>query len=107
MKDKRAVDINDAQIFCNVTKYLWIGFESSLNQKKANLKNYSVSTEQESEFVINLIYIELKQSEEGFKPNDKLDRYDTFRKLPDLVVDFTISPRLQMEAYENFEVYNC
>lgn len=103
---KRSIDINDAERLYKVTKYLWLGSESSFNRKKANLKNYLV-TKKNSEYDIKLIYLELKQSEEGFKPNtNQLDRYDAFRKLPDLVVNFTISDRLQMEAYENFEVYN-
>ncbi|MBE9019841.1 hypothetical protein C7Y66_25015 [Chroococcidiopsis sp. CCALA 051] len=106
LEAKRSIDINDAEKLYKVTKYLWLGSESSFNQKKANLKNYLVITG-ESEYDIKLVYLELKQSEAGFKSNtNQLDRYDAFRKLPDLVVDFTISDRLQMEAYENFEVYN-
>ncbi|QLE59903.1 hypothetical protein [Nostoc sp. TCL26-01] len=103
---KQVIDIKDAEKLYKFTKYLWLGSENNFNQQQANLKNYSV-TAGESEYDINLVCLELKQSEEGFKPNiNQLDRYDAFRKLPDLVVNFTISPRLQMEAYENFEVYN-
>ncbi|BAY21186.1 hypothetical protein NIES2100_09350 [Calothrix sp. NIES-2100] len=106
LEAKRAIDINDAERLYKFTKYLWIGSESEFNQKQANLKNYSVTAEK-SEYDINLVCLDLKQSEEGFKPSiNQLDRYDAFRKLPDLVVNFTISDRLQMEAYENFEVYN-
>jgi hypothetical protein len=106
LKAKRGIDINDAEKLYKFTKYLWLGYENGFNQKQANLKNYSVVAG-ESEYDINLVCLELKQSDEGFKPNiNQLDRYDAFRKLPDLVVTFTISPRLQMEAYENFEVYN-
>jgi hypothetical protein len=106
LKAKRAIDINDAERLYKLTKYLWLGSENSFNQKQANLKNYAVTTG-ESEYDINLVSLELKQGDEGFKPNmSQLDRYDAFRKLPDLVVDFTISDRLQIEAYENFEVYN-
>lgn len=106
LKAKGAIDIKDAERLYKVTKYLWLGSESVINQKQANLKNYLV-TAGESEFDINLVCLELKQSHEGFKPNiNQLDRYDAFRKLPDLVVDFDISPRLQMEAYGDFEVYN-
>lgn len=103
---KQFLDINDAEKLYKVTRYLWLGSENSFNQKQANLKNYAVTTG-ESEYDINLVCLELKHGEEGFKPNiNQLDRYDAFRKLPDLVVNFTISDRLQMEAYENFEVYN-
>ncbi|RUR74089.1 hypothetical protein ACF3DV_22965 [Chlorogloeopsis fritschii PCC 9212] len=106
LKAKRSIDINDAEKLYKFTKYLWLGSESGFTQKQANLKNYSV-TARESEYDINLIYIELKQSEEGFKSNvNQLDRYDAFRKLPELIINFTISNRLQMEAYENFDVYN-
>lgn len=107
LKAKKVIDINDAERLYKVTKYLWVGSESSFKQKQANFKNYSVFPGKESEYDINLVYIELKQNDEGFKPNiNQLDRYDAFRKLPGFRVNFDISPRLQMEAYENFEVYN-
>ncbi|MBR8833649.1 MAG: hypothetical protein DSM106950_06315 [Stigonema ocellatum SAG 48.90 = DSM 106950] len=108
LKAKQRIDFNDGEALYKITKYLWIGSESALNQKKANLNNYLVETGGESEYDINLVYLELKQSDEGFKTNiNQLDRYDAFRKLSDLVVNFSLSHRLQMEAYENFEVYNC
>lgn len=107
LKAKKTIDINDAERLYKVTNYLWLGSESGFNQKKANLKNYSVFPGKESEYDINLVYMELKQNDEGFKPKiNQIDRYDAFRKLPGLVVSVEISPRLQMEAYENFEVYN-
>ena len=107
LKAEKCISFNDGTILYKITKYLWIGSESALNLKKDNLNDYLVATGEESEYDINLVYLELKQSDEGFNPNiNQLERYDAFRKLSDLVVNFSISPRLQMEAYENFKVYS-
>jgi hypothetical protein len=108
MKCQRSIDINDGKKLYDITKYLWLGSESVLNQNWYNINRYLVSKGEESEYDIHLICFELKQGDEGFKPNaDQLARHDAFMKLSDLVVNFEISPRLKMEAYENFEVYNC
>jgi hypothetical protein len=54
-----------------------------------------------------LVDIKLKQADEGFKPSiNQIERYDAFRKLANLAVDIKVSDRLQIEAYENLEVYN-
>jgi hypothetical protein len=107
LNSKGRIDFNDGETLYKLTTYLWFGSESALNQSKANINRYFVLLGEESEYDINLIYLELKQSDEGFKKNiNQLDRYDAFRKLSNLVVNFEISPRLRMEAYENIEVYN-
>lgn len=104
---KRHINSNDGEAFYDITKYLWLGFESEFSQRTANINRYSVSKGEESEYDIYLVYLELKQADEGFNPTvNQLDRYDAFRKLADLAVNLTISPRLQMEAYGNFEVYS-
>ena len=107
LRNKSAIDTNDGEKLYKLTNYLWIGSENVINQKVTKINNYLVSIGNESEYDINLVYLKLKQSDEGFKPNvNQLDRYDAFCKLSDLVVNFEISPRLRMEAYENLEVYN-
>lgn len=101
------INFNDGEQLYEVTKNLWLGSESDFYKIKPNLNRYVVAEEEKSEYDIKLVYIELKQSDQGFQPNvDQLERYDAFRKLSDLVVNFEISPRLQMEAYENIEVYS-
>jgi hypothetical protein len=108
IKTKGSIDVNDGEELYEMTKYLWLGSESVLNQNRYNINRYSVSKGEESEYDIHLVYFELKQGDEGFKPNvNQLARHDAFIKLSDLTVSFEISPRLKMEAYENFEVYNC
>lgn len=103
----RRINSNDAEELYRITKYLWLGYESEFYQKIADINRYSVSKGEESEYDIYLVYMELKQADEGFNPSvNQLDRYDAFRKLADLAVNLTISPRLQMEAYGNIEVYN-
>lgn len=101
------IDFNHGEQLYEVTKSLWLGSETDFHKIKYNLNRYLVSEAKKSEYDIKLVYLELKQNDEGFQPNvNQLERYDAFRKLSDLVVDFEISPRLQMEAYENFEVYS-
>lgn len=104
---QRRIDFNHGEQLYEVTKSLWLGSETDFHKIKYNLNRYLVSEAKKSEYDIKLVYLELKQNDEGFQPNvNQLERYDAFRKLSDLVVDFEISPRLQMEAYENFEVYS-
>lgn len=106
LKAKGRIDSKDGESLYEITKYLWLGDESEFSQRKANLNRYLVSEGAESEYDIYLVYLELKQADEGFKPKvNQLDRFDAFRKLADLSVNLTISPRLQMEAYENIGVY--
>lgn len=105
LKTKGRINTNDGETLYEMTKYLWLGSETDFNQRRASINQYEIS--KESEYDIYLVYIELNQADEGFKPNvNQLDRYDAFRNLADLAVKFKISPRLQMEAYGNFDVYN-
>lgn len=107
LKAKGRIDYKDGESLYEITKYLWLGSESEFSKIEANLSQYLVSKGQESEYDICLVYLELKQADEGFTPTvNQLDRYDAFRKLADLSVNLTISDRLQMEAYGNIEVYN-
>jgi hypothetical protein len=105
--NKGRIDFNVGEELYEMTQYLWLGSETAFNQSIHSINQYLVSEGKESEYDIHLVSFELKQAHEGFKPNiNQLDRYDAFRKLSDLVVNFEISPRLRMEAYENLEVYN-
>ncbi len=107
LQTKRRIDFSDGEALYEITKYLWLGSETDFNQRIASIDQYSVSKGEESEYDIYLVYFELNQADERFKSNvDQLDRYDAFRNLADLEVKFEISPRLQMEAYGNFDVYN-
>jgi hypothetical protein len=107
LQTKGRIDFSDGEALYEITKYLWLGSETDLNKRRASINQYSVSKGEESEYDIYLVYIELNQADERFKSNvDQLDRYDAFRNLADLEVKFERSPRLQMEAYGNFDVYN-
>ncbi|MEB3150368.1 MAG: hypothetical protein VKL60_15320 [Sphaerospermopsis sp.] len=104
---KRQISFSDGEQLYKLTKYLWTGSEIDYQPRISNINRYSVSPGEESEYDICLVYIELQQTNSGFNPNvNQLDRYDAFRKLNDLTINFEVSPRLQMEAYGNFEVYN-
>lgn len=107
LKAKGRINVNEGETLYEITKYLWLGAETEYSKIKANISDYSVAKGAESEYDIYLVYIELNKADEGFKPKvNQLDRFDAFRKLADLPVNFTISDRLQMEAYENIGVYN-
>jgi hypothetical protein len=107
LKAKGCISINDGEELYEMTKYLWLGSETDFNQKRTNINQYEIFKEEESEYDIRLVYIELKQADKGFEPNvNQLDRYDAFRNLADLAVNFEVSPRFRMEAYENIDVYN-
>jgi hypothetical protein len=106
---KKRIDFSDGEQLYELTKYLWTGSDSDIDfkQRISNINSYIVSPGQESEYDIYLVFIELQRKDSGFHPKvNQLDRIDAFRKLSDLTVDFQISPRLQMEAYGNFEVYS-
>lgn len=107
LKAKRRIDFKDGESLYEITKYLWLGSETEYSKIEPNIGKYSVAKGAESEYDIYLVCIELNQADKGFNSSvDQLDRYDAFRKLADLSVNLTISPRLQMEAYGNIEVYN-
>ncbi|CAD5930718.1 hypothetical protein [Planktothrix agardhii] len=109
LKGKRQINLNEGETLYEITKYLWLGSETEYSKIKANISDYSVAKGEESEYDIYLVYIELKDADEGFKPKvNQLDRFDAFRNLAlaDLPVNLTISPRLQMEAYGNIGVYS-
>jgi hypothetical protein len=107
LQGKERIDFKDGESLYEITKYLWLGSETEYSQIKSNISEYSVPKGAESEYDIYLVYVELKEADEGFKSNvNQLDRYDAFRKLDDLALNFRISPRLQMEAYGNIGVYN-
>jgi hypothetical protein len=107
LQTKRQIDFSDGEALYEITRYLWLGSETDFAPRKASINSSTVSEGEESEYDIYLVYIELNQADEGFKPNvNQLDRYDAFRNLDNLAGKFEISPRLQMEAYGNFDVYN-
>ncbi|PSB26941.1 hypothetical protein C7B69_11200 [filamentous cyanobacterium Phorm 46] len=107
LKNKKDIDVSEGEQLYQITRYLWLGTETKLSENRPDINEYSVAKGAESEYDIYLVYIQLKKADKGFNSNvNQLDRFDAFRKLADLPVNFTISDRLQMEAYGNIEVYN-
>ncbi len=96
------IDKENSEKLYDATQYLRQDTEDKLSQKLANLNQYQAT--EASEYDIYLITIELNKADEGFKPNvNQLDRYDAFSNLSKVK---EISPRLQIEAYENLDVYS-
>ena len=85
---QRRINFNDGEQLYELTKNLWLGSETDFHQIKSNLNRYVVAEEEKSEYDIKLVYLKLKQSDQGFQQNvNQLERYDAFRKLSDLVVN--------------------
>jgi hypothetical protein len=106
LQAKGEIGMSDGERLYSITKYLWLGDETDLNQRE-DINQYSVSEGKESEYDIYLVYFKLKQPEERFEPNvNQIDRYDAFRNLSDSAVYLGRSPKLQMEAYGKFKVYS-
>jgi hypothetical protein len=107
LEAKKYLDLSDGEALYKVTRYLWLGSETEFSKREDNISQYEVLPVEKSEFDIYFVYIELEEADERFKPNvNSLDRYDAFRKLGDLSKSYKISPRLRMEAYGNFDIYN-
>lgn len=108
LQDKGAIDKSDGEQLYEITKYLWLGDDTKFDQTRTDINNqYQVLEGKESAYDICLVYMELKQSDKRFERDvNQLDRYDAFRNLANLAANLTVSPRLQMEAYAEFEVYN-
>lgn len=107
LEAKKHLDLSDGEALYKVTRYLWLGSKTEFDKREDNISQYEVLPVEKSEFDIYFVYIELEEADEGFRPNvNSLDRYDAFRKLGDLSKSYKISPRLKMEAYGNFDIYN-
>ncbi len=102
---KGEIDYNDCEQLYKATQYLRQDTEDNLLSQWSAINKFNAI--EKSEYDIYLILIELNQVDEGFQKDvNQLERYDAFRKLSDLAVNVQVSPRLQMEAYGIFDVYN-
>lgn len=87
------------------TSFLWMGSDDQLSSNFRNYRNYLVSSDEESEYDVYLVQIELLQFEKGFqKDANQLERSDAFRKLKGLKVE--ISDRLKVSVCENSNAYS-
>jgi hypothetical protein len=106
LQAKKHIDQKDGENLYSTVQYLGLGSKSKYTETQAHIENYLVKEGSESEYDIYLAFFELSQIDKGLKSGvNQLDRFDAFRKLKDLTVDFKISPRLQMEAYGNLGVF--
>ncbi|MGI0482751.1 hypothetical protein ACN4EE_18445 [Geminocystis sp. CENA526] len=111
IKNKGKIDQNDCENLYQSTIYLNYDNEDKFLyewQQLTNEKKFYISNEQEySDGDIFLIKVKLKNTENRFNPNlDQIERYDAFMNLANLAIDIEVSERLDMEAYEKFNVYN-
>lgn len=107
LKAKNNIDLNDCEKLYEATRYLCQDKETNLKFKWENLQEFIVQSGEESEYDIYLIKIHLYQSDKNFEKDvNQLDRYNAFRNLFNLAVNFEVSPRLYTRAYSYFNVYN-
>ncbi|MBL1211613.1 hypothetical protein [Geminocystis sp. GBBB08] len=111
IKNKGKIEQSDCENLYQSTIYLNYENEDQFLekwQKLTNEKKFYISNEQEySEGDIFLIKVKLNNTENRFNPNlDQIERYDAFMNLANLAIDVEVSERLDMEAYEKFNVYN-
>jgi hypothetical protein len=96
------IQSEDCEKLYRATSFLWMGDKSELNPKLKDCRDYIA--QQESEYDVYLVEIELPKAKEGFKQDaGQLSRIDAFRELTDLTVK--ISSRLKVSVYENTNVY--
>lgn len=112
LRNKTTLESSDGEQLCDATELLWVGSQEEFNSmfQKCFISNneFEVPEDQQSEYDIYLVKIQLKQAEKGFlKDGNKIDRMDAFRNLANLAVarSFEVSPRLKVEAYQNTDVY--
>lgn len=112
----RSLDTNgcvirgEGELLYQATEALWMGTQAVFSQselKKWFSGERSVQKEEESEYDIRLVKIDLVERVSGFEPNvNQVDRNDAFKKLPELSKRVEVSPRLSSRAYENTGVYS-
>lgn len=111
IKSKGKIDQFDCENLYKSTVYLNYDNEDKFLDKWQPLvdeKRFYISNEKEySDADIFLIKVKLKNRENRFNPNlDQVERYDAFMSLANLAINVEVSERLEMEAYQNFNVYN-
>ncbi|HEY9299505.1 MAG TPA: hypothetical protein VIQ31_24705, partial [Phormidium sp.] len=59
LKDKKHIDVSEGEQLYQITRYLWLGSETELSQKRPDINEYSVAKGAESEYNIYLVEIKL------------------------------------------------
>ncbi|WP_107671148.1 hypothetical protein [Cyanothece sp. BG0011] len=103
----KKINYDDGKKLYQLTQYLYQGKEESIKPQWNSIKQFETQSEEVNEYDIYLIKIDLKETEEGFKPTvNQVDRHDAFNKLYDLATNVEVSSRLKMDAASIFDVYN-
>ncbi|MTJ47348.1 hypothetical protein [Dolichospermum sp. UHCC 0259] len=104
------IEAQDCDQLYRATQTLWLGNKesdsSNLNYRFENPKQFVVQQQEDSEYDVYLIKIELDDPHPGFKPNvNQIERMSAFRTLAGSSVE--ISLRLTVEVFIDTGVYNC
>ncbi len=102
----KKIDYEQGEKLYQVTQSLCQENQETLMDKWNTIQQFETQPEEVNEYDIYLIKIDLKETEEGFKPTvNQLERHDAFKKLYDLATNVEVSSRLKMEAASIFDVY--
>lgn len=106
LKKYEIIESGNCENLYLATQCLWLGSQDNLSQNFRYYEQFKVKSQEESEYDVYLVQIELENDDNGFKPDaDQLKRISAFRKLTGLSVK--VSDRLRVEVYENTGVYSC
>jgi len=108
---KVTLTLNEAEELYHSTRALWMGTQTNFLQseleKRVDVDEEQALTEEEqSEYDVYFVQLELKEHHIGFEPNAKsIDKSDAFKMLPEISIKVKASPRLSSKSYENTGVY--
>jgi hypothetical protein len=103
--NNKILNLDNCKKLYRSTSFLWMGSDDQLSSNFRNCNNYRVPSNEESEYDVYLVQIELPRFEKGFqKDADQIERSDAFRKLEGLKVK--ISDRLKVSVCENSNAYS-
>ncbi len=107
LKQNKKLTVDDCESLGRATKYLWMGDK---NEFSPDLKKWvdasPVPENEETEYDVYLVQINLNQYESGFEQTTSaIKRLDAFGRLPDIAGEVKVSHRLPAKAYENTSLY--
>ncbi|MBR8840392.1 MAG: hypothetical protein DSM106950_42005 [Stigonema ocellatum SAG 48.90 = DSM 106950] len=110
-KSNSKVTLNEAEELYHSTRALWMDtqtnfWQSELEKRVDVDEEQALTEEEESEYDVYFVQLELKEHHIGFEPNAKsIDKSDAFKMLPEIAIKVKASPRLSSKSYENTGVY--
>jgi hypothetical protein len=106
LQAKKHLDREDTEALYDKVRYLWLGSKDKYTDTYNNMEKHLPEGDFLREYKVCLAFFELSKIDEGLKAGvSQIDRVDGFRNLADLIVDFKISPLLNLTAYGDLGVF--